>query len=645
VVAARYVLPHSPAYRTGVVAAALLLFALALLSRRLSFVTAVLAVTVSGVSALACGFGEPVAAGAVVVSGYFAGAFLREIYEVGAGPPPAQLVAPWWGFVLGASVSAAASLVEARSAYLLLHGVPPPRAVNVLGTDASQAVAATISALAVLAVAAGFYQATSWLSRRKSGEQMVDLALLLAALTAGSVAFLQKIGVVAHWRSVRWAEWQRAQSTFTDPSAAGVAAALLIAPLLAIIAKGRLLSRVAATVAAILLLVVVTESGSRAGLIGLLVSTSLFGIWAVTRLAAGDRPGVRRKIVRVAGGLALLLALTFSVSLVSPTSGGVRSALLSRLERTMSGTSSPSESAAGRVILYEAAVTMFRESPVAGNGLGSFLFDFPNVAAGRLGRPVKASDYPPSFYLGVLAEMGLAGGLLLAFVLTGMIRGIISALSFQEVRTSAVLRAAGAAAAIAGILVVFLFGSHLVYPEVAALTGIIAARLRFPVEGKTGRFLTVLFPVGLAAALVPLAGSVAMRVAESIDAGPAFQYQKAAGVFPVEREDGGRPFRWTGPSAAYQVELSEPGSHIVLLPVRNSRPDQGEVFVNVFFNDRLQGRVAIPWGRWSLLEAPVPAPGVLRLVLSATFRPIGTADRRTLGIQVGEKISTRRRVN
>jgi hypothetical protein len=134
-------------------------------------------------------------------------------------------------------------------------------------------------------------------------------------------------------------------------------------------------------------------------------------------------------------------------------------------------------------------------------------------------------------------------------------------------------------------------------------------------------------------------------VAESIDPGPAFAYQKSAGVCPIEREDGGRPFRWTGSSAAYQVEFSEPGAHIVSLPVRNSRPDQAEVFVNVLFNDRLQGRVAIPWGRWSSLEAPVPMPGVLRLVLSATFRPTGMADRRTLGIQVGEKISIRRRIN
>ena len=43
---------------------------------------------------------------------------------------------------------------------------------------------------------------------------------------AGGVALFQKIGVLPVFRAEPWGEWGRAHSVFTDPSAAGVAAAV-----------------------------------------------------------------------------------------------------------------------------------------------------------------------------------------------------------------------------------------------------------------------------------------------------------------------------------------------------------------------------------------------------------------------------------
>ncbi len=634
-------LPPSPAYRTAVVGVALLLFGLSLVARRASFVLAVLTVTVSGVSALVFRFPEPIAAGAIAVSGYFAGALVRSIYDIGEKPPAAPFLSAWWALFVGSAVSAVAGIVHARTAYLLLRGVPPPRAVPLLGTDAQQAVAGTLSALAVLAVAAGFYQAASWLSRTRKGEWAVDLSLVLAALTAGGVALAQKLGALPLWRSARWAEWNRAQSTFTDPSAAGVAAALLIAPLLARTATGRFSIRLSSAVGAVLLVGVVNDAGSRAGLIGMVTSASLFVLWALTRLAAGDRPGVRRRVVRAIGGLSLLLALAFAVALASPSPKGVRSALMARLEGTVSRTLTPSETPSARLILYEAAATLFREHPVVGGGLGSFLYDFPNVAAEVLERPVRATDYPPSYYLGVLAEMGLAGALLLGLLLLGLVRGIAAAPVFDEAWTDGALRAAGAAAALAGLLVVFLFGSHMVYAEIAAFTGILSARLTIPPEGRTQRLLTALVPVVLAGTLVLLLGAVFARALETVDASKAFAYDSTAGLFPVEREPDGRRFRWSTSAAAMDVAVPDGGGRTVSLPVRNARPDRAPVLVDVYWDDRLRGRVPLPFGGWRRLELRIPDSGVLRLVPSATFRPLRGPDQRRLGIEVGERFFLR----
>ncbi len=638
-----FLLPPSPAYRTAVVGAALLLFATGLAARRLSFILAVLTVTVAGVSALVFGFPEPIAAGAIAVAGYFAGALIRSVYEVGETAPFAPLLSAWWALFVGSAVSAAASIVYARSAYLLFRGVPPPRAVNVLGTDASQAVAGTLSALAVLAVAAGFYQAAAWLGRTRSGERAVDLALVLAALTAGGVALAQKVGALPLWRSVRWTEWSRVQSTFTDPSAAGVAAALLLAPLLALTATGRFPLRLAAAAGSVLLVGVVTDAGSRAGLVEMLTAAGLFVLWALFRLAAGERPGVRRGVVRVIGGISLLVALAFAVSLSFPQRGGVRSPLMARLEGSFSRIPTPSETASGRMILYEAAATTFRKHPVVGTGLGSFLYDFPNVAAKSLERPVRATDYPPSYYLGVLAEMGLAGAALLALLLIGIIRGIAAAFAFHEADTATALRKAGAAAALCGLLVVFLFGSHMVYAEIAALAGILSARLQIPPEGRTQRLLVALVPVVLAGAVVLLLGSIFNRGFRTLGPAQAFAYEPTAGLFPVEREPDGRPFRWTTSSAAMPIAIPWGGGGVVSLPIRNARPDHALVLVDVLWDDRLRGRVAIPFGGWHRLEVPAVSSGVLRLVPSSTFRPLSGTDRRKLGFEVGERAFLRAR--
>ena len=630
-------LPPSPAYRTAAAVTSVFLFAAALVARRASFVLAFLVVTVSGVSALVFGFAEPIAVGAIAAAGYFAGALIRSIYEVGESPPFSPFLSAWWALVVGAAVSAVAGIVHARTAYLLLRGVPPPRAVNVLGTDATQAVAGIVSALAVLAVAAGFYQAASWLSRHRSGERAVDLALVAGALLAGGVALVQKFGVLPLWRSTRWAEWNRAQSTFTDPSAAGVAAALLLAPLLARTATGSFPFRLASAVGAVLLIGVVTDAGSRAGLIGMLTSASIFVLWALTRLAAGDRPGVRRGVARAVGGLALLLALALAVSLSSPSRGSVRSALMARLEGSFSRTPTPSETPSERLILYEAAASTFRRYPVVGGSLGSFLYDFPNVATEVLDRPVRATDYPPSYYLGVLAEQGLAGAFLLGLLLIGVLRGIVAALSFQEAWTGSALRAAGAAASLAGLLVVFLFGSHMVYAEIAALAGILSSRLTIPSEGRTHRLLTGLVPVVLAGVLVLLLGSILARGYETLAPARAFAYEPSAGLFPVEHEPDGRPFRWTAGAAAMEVTVPPGRAWTLSLPVRNARPDRMTVAVDVYWDDRLRGRVSLPFGGWHRLEVPAGASGVLRLVPVSSFRPTRGLDRRRLGIEVGER--------
>ncbi len=633
-------LPPFPGYRTVVAVTALLLFSVALAAPKSAFVLAFAAATLGGVSALAFGASEPLAATPLVLFGYFAGASLKDLYDTRPPIRRPPLLLPLRAFAAVSAVSGAAAFIALRTSYFLTRGVGPPFAVNVLGEDASVVLPSILGALLPLLVAAGMHRiAARFVAEARSA--VLDRALLVSALLAGGVALLQKTGALPLLRSKRWAEWHRAQSTFTDPSSAGVAVALLVVPLLALVATGGVVRKLFASAAAAALFVILADAGSRAGLVGTVTAIVVFVLWGLTRLAAGERGGARRRVAGTIGALAILSALVLAAALSWPNRGAVRSALLARLEAPFRTQPTPFEETRGRLLLYEGAWEAFREHPVAGIGLGAFRIVFPDVASKALGRVVRTSDHPPSLYLGTLAESGLAGASLLALLMLGVIRSTSRALTLEgdSHDDEAVLRAAAAASMI-GLGVVFLFGSHLVYAEIAAFVGLLTARLPLREDGHTARFLVAVVPVVLAGSLVCSIGGAVARAWETRTAEAAFRNSASAGVYDVERDPGGRPFRWTGESAAWLVEAPSlsPGDRVVLaLPVRNARPDGRPVALDVFFDDTSRGSVALPAGEWKRLEVTVSpgARGVLRIRVVSPFRPPSRNDSRLLGIQIG----------
>jgi O-antigen ligase len=635
------VLPPLAGYRTAVALVAILLFGAALATPRHAFVLALSVAALGGVSALAFGAAEPLGATPLVLFGYFAGASLKDLYDVDPPRRRPPLLAPLRAFAIVSAVSGAAAFVGLRTSYLLERGVGPPYAVNILGEDASRILPGVLGALLPLFVAAGVHRiAARFVAEGRAA--ILDTALLASALLAGGVALLQKTGALPLLRAQRWAEWHRAQSTFTDPSAAGVAVSLLVIPMLALAATGKVARRLLASAAGAALLVVLADAGSRAGLVGTVTSALVFVLWGLTRLAAGAGGGARRRVAGTIGALAILSALFFAAALSWPNRGAVRSALLARLEAPFRTQPTPFEETRGRLLLYEGAWEAFRTHPVAGLGLGSFRIVFPDLAARALGRAVRTTDHPPSLYLGTLAESGLAGASLLLLLLLGVSRAAGRALTLEgDAHDDETVARAAAAASMIGLLVVFLFGSHLVYCEIAALVGLLTARLPLREDGRTGRFLGAVVPVVLAGAVACVLGGVAARAGETRTAETAFRYAASAGVYDLEHDPEGRPFRWTGASAAWPVSLPAwtPGSPPAALglSVRNGRPDGRQVAVDVFWADTLRGRVTLPPGQWKRIELAVTSPerGILRVRVVQPFRPASRLDPRLLGIQVG----------
>ncbi|MBL8111892.1 MAG: O-antigen ligase family protein [Acidobacteria bacterium] len=637
------VLPSHLLYRTVVAAVSVVLFGVACGARRAGLLLAVGAISVAGVSALAFGLPEPAPAGVVLGCAALSGAALRSLYELRDVPATAPFLPLFRAFWAVTAISGVAGFVWLRTSYLLLRGVPPPRAVDALGGDAGPLAASILAIAASAGLAAGFYHAVRRLTRDARGRRAGDAALLVAALVPGLVALLQRLTLLPVLRAERWAAWDRSQATFTDPSAAGVAAGILVAPLLAIAATGSRTRRILAGLAVALVLLVLADAGSRAGLVAGLTSGGLFASWTLTRAVAGAQEGVRRRFAASLGALAVLATLAFAGALAWPANEGERPVLISRISALFEKGGTPGTGAPDRVLLYAAAAEMFRERPFWGVGLGVFRAEFPAQAARLSGTAPGFSDHPPSLYLGVLAESGIAGGLVLALLLAGLLPVLSRALTLPAPGRDPEdpLREAGAASALVGLLVVFLFGAHLVYPEIALLFGLLAARLPEPRDGVSSRLLHAAGPVVAAGAIGLATIGAVTRIVETATPREAFRFAPRAGVHTLERESSGRPFRWSSRHAAFLVAETGPG--VLSLPVRNAGPSRETVTLSLFFDDVFRGAVRVPANGFRSIRLGIVGPGVLRVVVEPSFVPEGSGDSRSLGVETQEPTFERKR--
>jgi O-antigen ligase len=166
-------------------------------------------------------------------------------------------------------------------------------------------------------------------------------------------------------------------------------------------------------------------------ILGGVVATGSLGILPVCLLlillAAGDyavrKRGLSRRLLFAAGAFALFAAVA-TIALFPGTQATYIRSRISAEARALRGGSSASEYESGYRYAenLQFAVGMFREAPIFGIGLG----EFAPVGARRgvaLGIPAEfTTDGPWVGAIGFLAEMGLAGAAVVAFLLWRILR-------------------------------------------------------------------------------------------------------------------------------------------------------------------------------------------------------------------------------
>lgn len=127
-----------------------------------------------------------------------------------------------------------------------------------------------------------------------------------------------------------------------------------------------------------------------------------------------------------------------------------------------------------------------------------------------------------------------------------------------------------------------------------------------------------------------------------------FDLKQNFGLYPLEKTEDGREFRWTRGYGGLTIKIKEP---VIEIPMLASHPDIGKNPIRVkiylikdFFKEkRLLDEVLLTENSWKTVEYYIPEEvnrqAILLFKVSRTWNPLktfGTPDPRNLGIAVGK---------
>jgi O-antigen ligase/tetratricopeptide (TPR) repeat protein len=365
------------------------------------------------------------------------------------GALPGRIATAVRGDPLGAAV--AAMLLSAMVS--TIASLRPP--LSVFGAPQSYAGLRTVAALV----------AVYYASRSLAGNPVWFRRLAQAAGAAAAVATAYSLVQILHLDPFTWRREAafdgliRSGSTVGHPNtlSAYLVTCLPLLAWLAIRARSRAES-IGWTVVAGTSLFIVVASLSRGAWLGMAAAAATAILLA---LVAGLRPS--RRPVMVGGAV---LALVILVSLVTPMRGAVlmRSGQITDLSAPTTRT---------RVELWRAGLRMFRDHPVAGVGLDSYIAAFPPYRTSSLtqiewgGTPAKAHND----LIQILATQGALGGLaaLGIAIFCALALWRVARRGTPEARAAAIVCAAALAGYVASSLVGF--GTVATSALAAALAG------------------------------------------------------------------------------------------------------------------------------------------------------------------------------
>jgi len=570
--------------------------------------------------------------------------------------------------ILGASVviilSALITLWRYANFFPLYSNAIYELAVNVLNVSAGEAIRRVLfDALNYLAGFLWFFLVFSIL---KTKEIVLKAVIILAISSsfAFTFGFLQVLVNRGLGNTDFWVAKGQINALFTDPNALGVYLALTF-PLFAgaILAIQNRKQRIFLFFMLLFGTALMPHSGSRSGLLGLVLSALLVFIFAfkVSRSISDASPG-KSKLIRV--GLAIIVICGGVLTITVMTAKD--SILYQRIFRNKEiffKSESRDDVLNARQQLWPTGFNMVREFPLSGIGVGAFTCELPNYYIKYGTGPTRTSainresespmvliDSSGNFYLQIASEMGLIALVMFLWIFVLIIKkglGVILKRSDGRQR----FLAAGLISGILALFIMFFFGVHTLSFEIQIVFWLMVG-LCYSIsereEGKTqpNKLKVILVCVGVMVfAVVHIWNSV--NDLSLLSRTRKFRLIQSFGLYQKEVSDG-RQFRWTKKTAAMAIKMEKP---VLLLPIHASHPDLAQrplrlkiyTTQDLFKSKDLAADIVIRDKNWQTIRLELPEKTgrefLLVFEVSRAWQPLkilGTPDPRHLGVAIGE---------
>lgn len=522
--------------------------------------------------------------------------------------------------------------------------------VNVNGVRAGGAMMsvlfAALNELAAILFFAIAVQALITERLRKKALIVLSVSVFISLLfSLGQILYSIRLGNTAFWAGLN-----QVNSTFKDPNAFGVFLAAVFPVFLAIFLSRRGAWRAVAGLGGMILLFVFPFTGSRSGFLGLLCACLVFLVLMFTR---AKFPAPKKKFLFPA------FAAVMIVALLVPLFFSGRVNLYKRFEGNIRALTRPDVNRADldRVLTYKpmlwgAALRQASSHPLTGLGPGAFIIELPNDLR-RHDLPHRNTDSAENYFLQVLAELGLIGLLLIAWIFWEIgrraakgLRKSAGADPDKEIRF-------GIIAAAAAILVNFFFHSYIGSFEVKFLFWFLVALIFLASQEKGegleddragSKFKAALLLFCLLYGVLHFAFPGRSLSIEAFT--NEFGVRQDFGLYPMEMDNRGVSFQWTRKSAG--VAVPSLGKSLVV-PLGIAHPQVGRQPVRVrisladrFFNPKaLIKEVMFEQKGWQdvLLEVPPAERETVHLVIETdrVWQPRKSgisADPRSLAVEL-----------
>lgn len=474
------------------------------------------------------------------------------------------------------------------------------------------------------------------------------IVLSFSALILLIFSLVQKYYSIRLGNSPFWVRINQINSTFKDPNSFGLFISAYVPVLLGMAFLFRKQLKIFFLFLIILTLFIFPATGSRSGLLALIISVIAFFILSLISY----KTNLKKKIVFITSFLLILIFLFLSFLVLAKQSN-----LNKRINQSLDALFQRG-SLRGifkqKLDFWAAASKMIKDYPLTGLGMGAFIIDLP-LYLKLLGLPFKHTDSAENYFFQVGAELGLIGLFLVFWLFFEIIKQMRR--SWKKISSDDKNRfiLIGAISGLVSIFVNFFFHSYVGAFDVKYFFWFLIA-LVFIYSGANGKpkieaklnhkfmYIAVIFVLFFSA--VHLWNSTHSLSLKSRT--EQFGLIQNFGLDKLEKTNDGREFRWTRSYGGLPIRIEKP---VIEIPLLASHPDirRNPVKVKIYLikdffkKKKLLDEIILTESIWKSYEYDIPEEVnqevILLIKVSRTWNPLkvtGAPDPRNLGVAVGK---------